>query len=299
MENISKALLIAAGMLFTIMILSMLMITYNKIASNFQEKHELAIAEQTELFNNEFESYNRSYIRGNDLISLMNKIIDYNASQSYREDIGSKRILVKINLLDVNEDVLNGYFRYTYGTDADYSVSDDLILDQEITNTKLGNKYDADNELIKITGVFNELIIMGQEKLGITLTEEKLQSLSSQIPNIVLDNNNEEDEEQYSKHFKRANLFKNNLGLKVGTTGSASGEEFDIIIDNETGMPFSDQDEDKIEVIKEIACKYYQYTQFKRACFTCAEVKYDVETKRIVEMNFEIQTDDAGYIVSD
>ena len=48
--------------------------------------------------------------------------------------------------------------------------------------------------------------------------------------------------------------------------------------------------EDEIDTIKQIACEYYQYTQFKRACFECTEVKYDVDTKRIVEMNFAMQT---------
>ena len=51
MENLSKALLIAAGMLFTVMILSMLMITYNQVASHYQQQHELAVIDQTELFN--------------------------------------------------------------------------------------------------------------------------------------------------------------------------------------------------------------------------------------------------------
>lgn len=49
-------------------------------------------------------------------------------------------------------------------------------------------------------------------------------------------------------------------------------------------------DGEKIEAIKEIASKYYQYTQFKRAYFKCTEMKHDSGTGRVVEMNFEVQT---------
>ena len=286
MENLTKALLIAAGMLFTIMILSMLMITYNQIASHYQQKHELAVIEQTEIFNKEFENYNRSYIRGNELISLMNKIIDYNASQSYREDVGSKRILVTIKLPTSN-DIL----------EKSFVIGDTkLIIDQTITNTKAGNKYDNDKELIKITGVGPELIGELNTKFGITITEEKLQKLSADVSNIVLDENDENDPGEYSKRFERARLLKYILGVNIVTADSGTSNE--IVIDNETGIT-SPISEDKMKSIKRIAAKYYQYTQFKRACFECTDVKYDVETKRIVEMNFEMQVDENNNIIFD
>lgn len=287
MENLSKALLIAAGMLFTVMILSMLMITYNQVASHYQQQHELAVIDQTELFNKEFENYNRAYIRGNDLISLMNKIIDYNTSQSYREDIGSKRILVTIELPD--NDVITRDFMWR---ESDRKIIDD-DNDGLITNTGAADNYTGDQELIEITGTGSLLIGTVYDKFGITITETELQKLSADIFNIVLevseDVNEEEDLDQYSKRFKRATLLKYILGLKVGTTESDAGEEFDIIIDNESGITEPGY-EDEIDTIKKIACEYYQYTQFKRACFECTEVKYDVDTKRIVEMNFAMQT---------
>ena len=285
MENLSKALLIAAGMLFTIMILSMLMITYNQIASHYQQKHELAVIEQTEIFNKEFENYNRSYIRGNELISLMNKIIDYNASQSYREDVGSKRILVTIKLPSI--DVI----------ERSFIVGDsDLIIEQEITNTKSGNKYDNDNELIKITGIGIGLIEDLNTEFGITITEEKLQKLSADISNIVLTDEDEKLDAQYSKRFKRARSLKHILGLNVVT--SYSGARNEIVIDSETGIT-SSISEEKMKLIKRIASEYHQYTQFKRACFKCTEVRYDVETERIVEMNFEMQVDENNNIIYD
>ena len=48
--------------------------------------------------------------------------------------------------------------------------------------------------------------------------------------------------------------------------------------------------QDKIEKIKEIVSQYYQYTQFKRACFECVEMTHNVETGRINGMKFQVQT---------
>ena len=82
MENATKALLIAAGVLLAMMLISLLVMGYNRISSYYEQKHELIMAEQLDKFNKEFQNYNRSDIRGNELISLMNKVIDYNVSQA-------------------------------------------------------------------------------------------------------------------------------------------------------------------------------------------------------------------------
>lgn len=284
MENISKALLIAAGILFSVMLLSMLMITYNQISAHYQQEHELAAMEQLEKFNREFENYNRDNIRGNDLISLMNKIIDYNASQSYNEDIGQKRILVNITIGSSNI----GKFKF--------QEDDESIIEENITNTGAGDNYTNDRDLVAITGTTSDLIERANgDPLNKIITDTELQKLSSEISNIVFTDEQEADEESayaISNRFKRATLLKYILGLSVGTTN-----DYDIQINNETGKTVTG--EEIIDEVKEIACQYYQYTQFKRACFRCTEVRYDTETKRIVEMNFEVQTNEDGNVIFD
>ena len=98
MENISKALLIAAGMLIVMMLLTLVIIGYNKISFYYELQHESIIVEQLDKFNKQFQNYSGKVIRGNELISLMNKIIDYNTSQSYQEGIEYKPIKVKIHI---------------------------------------------------------------------------------------------------------------------------------------------------------------------------------------------------------
>ena len=78
MENASKALIMAAGVLIALMITGALLLMFNNL-SNYQETDTQNTREsQIVEFNNQFETYDRSNVRGNELISLTNRIIDYN-----------------------------------------------------------------------------------------------------------------------------------------------------------------------------------------------------------------------------
>ena len=78
MENASKALIMAGSVLIALMIIGALILMFNSLTSyqetNTQNTREAQIVE----FNNKYETYNRKDVRGNDLISLVNRIIDYN-----------------------------------------------------------------------------------------------------------------------------------------------------------------------------------------------------------------------------
>ena len=78
MENASKALLMAAGVLIALMITGALLLMFNNL-SNYQETNTQNTREsQIVEFNKQFETYDRNNVRGNELISLTNRIIDYN-----------------------------------------------------------------------------------------------------------------------------------------------------------------------------------------------------------------------------
>lgn len=230
MENISKALLIAAGMLILIMILSLLVIGYQQISAYYSRKHDATMVEQTIEFNKRFENYNRNDIRGNELISLMNRVIDYNATQVYEEETKFKRLNLSINV--GGQDILD-QFKY------------DASLEGIITSTIDNSSNDRD--LIKITGVeLNSKSIIGNN-----VTTTQLQRLSANIHYIMDDSNEFRDEKIKSI-------------LKTDT--------YDI------------------DDVKNATAQYYEYTQFKRACFNCTGVEYDPNTGRVVKMTFELQT---------
>lgn len=89
MENASKALLMAGGVLISLMVLGALLLMFNSL-SNYQESGTQDTREaQVIEFNNQYETYNRSNVRGSDLYSLLNRVVDYNRRKS-TEGTGAK-----------------------------------------------------------------------------------------------------------------------------------------------------------------------------------------------------------------
>lgn len=89
MENASKALLMAGGVLISLMVLGALLLMFNSLSSyqesGTQDTREAQVIE----FNNQYETYNRRNVRGSDLYSLLNKVVDYNRRKS-TEGTGAK-----------------------------------------------------------------------------------------------------------------------------------------------------------------------------------------------------------------
>ena len=82
MENASKALIIAGSVLIALMIIGALLLMFSNL-SNYQGTDTQGTREaQVVEFNNQFETYNRQDIRGSDMISLMNRVVDYNTRKA-------------------------------------------------------------------------------------------------------------------------------------------------------------------------------------------------------------------------
>lgn len=280
MENVSKALLIGASILLSVMILSLVVMSYNEISSYYKAKSDSIDIEQTTEVNKIFENYNQDKIRGSDMISLMNRVIDYNERQSYLVGTNYKRIEVKINIDNIgNKDILNQF---------KYNTSDTSILTAQITN--VGNGTDnkkLDKQLIEITSITTKLIENASKEGINNLTEEKLQKLVANISNIFVNEDNTDKDtfdgmQAIANRKKRVELIKNILGINIS-------------INNETGIATS-SDSRKIEIIKNITAQYYQYTQFKRAQFQCTKTEYDQETGRINKMYFELKKKDGNVV---
>ena len=89
MENASKALLMAGSVLIALMVIGALLLMFNSL-SNYQESGTQNTREaQVIEFNNQYETYNRANVRGSDLYSLLNKVVDYNRRKS-TEGTGAK-----------------------------------------------------------------------------------------------------------------------------------------------------------------------------------------------------------------
>lgn len=89
MENASKALIMAASVLIAIIIIGALVLMFNSL-SNYQGTDTQSTRDaQVIEFNNQYETYNRKNVRGSDLYSLLNRVVDYNRRKSTSGTEGS------------------------------------------------------------------------------------------------------------------------------------------------------------------------------------------------------------------
>ena len=82
MENATKALGIAGGILLALLVVGLIVFGWNRITGYQTEQEKVAKLAQTADFNKEFESYNKSVIRGYQLVSLANLANDTNTRYS-------------------------------------------------------------------------------------------------------------------------------------------------------------------------------------------------------------------------
>ncbi len=93
MENASKALIIAGGMMIAMMIIGLITWGYSNIRSYKQVEAEAEEREQIVEFNKQFEAYNKKTVRGYQMISLANLAID--VSTRYTEEEGYRPIEIR------------------------------------------------------------------------------------------------------------------------------------------------------------------------------------------------------------
>ena len=96
MENSSLALKIAGGVLISMLIISLGVVSWNRFSKVQKEKENAAEIKSIRDFNKEFESYNKDIVRGYELVSLANLANDTN--KKYSEVDGFKKFNVYISM---------------------------------------------------------------------------------------------------------------------------------------------------------------------------------------------------------
>lgn len=98
MENASKALLIAGGMLIAMMILVLIVGLVTSISDVAESQDKKQLTEQLEQFNKQYEAYNKTKMFGIDVITVVNKAIDHNKTIKATEaDPYYINIKIKVN----------------------------------------------------------------------------------------------------------------------------------------------------------------------------------------------------------
>lgn len=113
MENASKALIIAGGVLIALIIITMFIMMFNNLANTKKAQEEQTKTEQISAFNAEFEAYNKKIMYGTDVITLINKVAENN--KKYLNNIENQITLILDGKIVTNSSEL-------IGTDAEKSI---------------------------------------------------------------------------------------------------------------------------------------------------------------------------------
>lgn len=202
MENATKALLIAAGLFFVIAILTMGAITYNQISNYYKEESDTTYVKQIEEFNKKYRNYLDREVRGNELLSIINLVNDYNARLA-DTSLGYSKL--KLNIY-VNEQVINEV-RYTSGHSI-AGIGDNIYLVQKDATNKI-----AENKLLEFSNLNETLIQQLKGSVAVLsssyITDSTLEALAAKISSIC-DSSNEVVQSTLTEIFNNIAITNSN-----------------------------------------------------------------------------------------
>lgn len=102
MENASKALLIAGSILIALMILSLIIYVFTSTSRMAQAQEGKKETEEIVAFNQTYEAYNKKRMYGTDIITVVNKAIEYNRKATEKIEI----ILITHNDYETTEEII-------------------------------------------------------------------------------------------------------------------------------------------------------------------------------------------------
>lgn len=165
MENATKALVMAGGVLIALMVIGALMLMADSITAYQKTDIESTRTSQAVEFNNQYETYNRLDVRGNELYSLLNRARDYNQRQTASGYTPIEIVFSFAGKLDEFESPAgnNLITKDTYKLTGTSSEFDSIMQ----TVTTIEGKYGADsltNLITAMTSIFIEDTASVQER---------------------------------------------------------------------------------------------------------------------------------------
>ena len=191
MENASKALIMAGSVLIALIIISCLVLMINNLSTYQGLQTQSEEVAQIEKFNNQYIIYNRDDVRGSDLYSLMNKVIDYNIRQSTEgKELGQNGQYVGYRPMSISIDLKSYQSNLAY-----LDGKNRLFTSARYAASGTNNGIEGIKE--KITNLENTEFDLGTG-VKISLEPEILTNLVTASTKIFVGNPNDLDNEQKS-----------------------------------------------------------------------------------------------------
>lgn len=274
MENASKALLIAAGVLITMLIVMLLLFFKGKISEFYNEQDKIDDIENVAQFNKQFTNYERKKVYGYELISLANMVEDYNTRHSAngQNDEKYNPITLTISFAGSGNDVKNKIWYDSEGNLNSHLFQDGKEYKQSITEHEI---------IITIKKGLNIEEVYGNAQVA--------SKLAKSIDALII---NDKDSYEIEKIAREQGIDQNKA---IEILKNKAVEDYKRIINNNSNITYSEIENILLRggyngiSIK----KYYEYYQFKRSVFECTEIKYDNKeggTGRVESMTFKFKT---------
>lgn len=113
MENATKALEMAASVLIGMLIIGLIVFAYTNLSDLKQTEENAKAIEQASDFNQDYEVYNKDGAYGTELLSLANKVVDYNA-RTESDGYTQIELIIKFTSLPENMDITRYNSRYNF-----------------------------------------------------------------------------------------------------------------------------------------------------------------------------------------
>lgn len=279
MENASKALLIAGGILILIILVSLVLLVKGNISNYYASEEELKMTEDKTKFNEQFTRYNRNDVAGYELISLSNKIIDYNERLSSETSEGND---VKANPVKISIILWKGD---NPSDDAKNKLSYDGNFYLLLKNNKPINKLIEENSYLNKSNK-SSLEVFNEKARELEKNSKYLKGLTKNIDKIILykyDDINKKWEIPQENSVTDEEITKMLNAILKFKSITQSSEYSENLTRQNTYFKYKDMlDNNGINMYK-----YYEYSQFTKAKFKCTSLKYDDTTGKVNELTFE------------
>lgn len=290
MENATKALIMAGGILLTVLLVSLLVYAWSLYSDYQSSKDSLIEIQDTAKFNSQFTGYDRDDVQGYELLSLINQVIDYNERRTNDTVNGGndKYPPIEITVTLGDESKRKGFThnnKILLFEQEKYTENELTAVSSE--RVRASFKKNIENTISEIRGNLNlddnTLTSMAKNIRTIFKTESEIEQ-SARSP----------QGEKEKEEVKRMMISTFNSYIKKYPLENKEEDYEKLILETDARGETNPINKNTIVVngekinVYRVLCAYYEYMQFKRGIFKCTKLTYDTNnTGRVIKIDFE------------